>query len=341
MKLRLKDIADRVHVSTATVSNALNGNVGVSPPVRERILAVAKDMGYIPPKPRQDALPFVRLVLYKSNGMIIMDTLFFSELIEAIQSECRRVGLELIISHVNKHKDPDYLRQVKAYAEERCAGIILLGTEMDGGELAAFRPCRSPLVVLDNLFRDENVHAVAMNNFDAGFIGTRALIDAGHRDIGCISSSVPFNNMNDRVLGVRACLREHHLDDRRKLWLVRPNIADAYQDMKRLMAASQQLPTAFFACNDLMAIGCMRALQEAGCRVPDDVSMVGMDDTAVCLACTPALTTVKVFRREMGVAVIRALLQMADEITACALKIQVAVELVERDSVRSIGKASD
>ncbi len=336
MKLRLKDIADRVHVSTATVSNALNGNVGVSQSVRDKIFAAAKDMGYIPPKPRKDAQPFVRLVLYKSNGMVVMDTLFFSELIEAIQSECQRVGLELLISHVNKHKDPGYEKQVKAYVNEKCAGIILLATEMNEEELAPFYACQSPLVVLDNLFRGEKVHSVVMDNDEAGYTGTGALIEAGHTHIGCICSSVPFNNMKGRVQGMRACLREHGLDDRADLWLVRPNITGAYEDMKQLIAGAERMPTAFFACNDLMAIGSMRALQEAGYSVPGDISIVGMDDTAVCLACTPALTTVKVFRREMGVAVIRTLLQMAEDIRACALKLQVEVELVRRDSVRNI-----
>lgn len=336
MKLRLKDIADRVNVSTATVSNALNGNVGVSQPVRDKIFAVAKDMGYIPPKPRKDALPFVRLILYKSNGMVVMDTLFFSELIEAIQSECQRVGLELLISHINKYSDPSYEKQIQAFVSEKCAGIILLGTEMNRDELLPFLSAQSPLVVLDNLFRDEIVHSVVMNNFKAGFIGTKALIDAGHRNIGCITSSVSFNNMEERVQGMRFCLYDHKLNSNPSIWLVRPNINDAYEDMKALIRQAEEIPTAFFSCNDLMAIGCMRALQEAGYRIPDDISIVGMDDTAVCLACTPALTTVKVFRRELGIVAIRALLQMADDIQTCSVKIMVEVELVRRASVKEL-----
>lgn len=336
MKLTLKDIAERVNVSTATVSNALNGNAGVSQPVRDKIFAVAKDMGYIPPKPKKDALPFVRLILYKSNGKVVMDTLFFSELIEAIQSECQRVGLELMISHVNKYKDPDYMKQVQAYVNEKCAGILLLATEMSPEELTPFKHCQSPLVVLDNICRNEKLHAVVMNNFQAGFQATKALIEAGHRKIECITSSVPFSNMDFRVQGMNACMHEYHLGESPRLWRVRPNINDAYEDMKKLIRETDEMPIAFFACNDLMAIGCMRALQEAGYRIPDDVSIIGMDDTAVCLACTPALTTMKVFRREMGKIAIRTLLQIAEDVERCAFKTLVDVELVPRQSVKSL-----
>jgi LacI family transcriptional regulator len=109
----------------------------------------------------------------------------------------------------------------------------------------------------------------------------------------------------------------------------------AYEDMKELIAQRKKLPEAFFAGNDIMAIGCMRAMQEAGYRVPEDVSVIGMDDTSICLACTPQLSTVHVFRRELGQTVVRTLFSLPEEKNACWIKTEVGVELVMRDSVKT------
>ena len=104
--------------------------------------------------------------------------------------------------------------------------------------------------------------------------------------------------------------------------------------MKALIQKRKKLPEAFFAANDSMAIGCMRAIREAGYQVPEDVSIIGMDDTSICLACTPQLTTVRVFRQELGQAAVRMLLSLPQEGMPCALKTEVGVALVTRDSVK-------
>ena len=336
MKPRVRDIAAVAKVSPATVSNALNGKPGVSKAVMEQILAIASEMGYEPVKPRVEAEhQHVRMVMYKSHGMVVMDTEFFAELIESIQLECQEAGLELIISHVNARTDRDYKQRIKDFCNEECAGILLLGTEMNPEELKLFAECRSPLVVLDNLFRHEAVHAVVMNNYDAGYQATNALYDAGHRRIDHITSSQPFSNNRYRRKGYEAAMNTHGLAySDKNMWYVTPSIEGAYLDMKQLLKKNRPLPTAFFAANDLMAIGAIRALTEAGYRVPQDVSISGMDDTAVCMACTPPLSTIRVFRKELGMAAIRTLLNMAPAMKNGVIKTEMSVELVMRSSVK-------
>ena len=109
MKPRVRDIAAVAKVSPATVSNALNGKPGVSKAVTEQILAIAAEMGYEVNKSRAETeRQHVRMVMYKSHGLVVMDTEFFAELIESIQLECQAAGLELIISHINARLDKDY-----------------------------------------------------------------------------------------------------------------------------------------------------------------------------------------------------------------------------------------
>ena len=335
MKLTMRDIAIRAQVSPATVSNALNDRPGVSESVREHILTIAREMGYQGTREAGRPSRYVRLIVYRSHGIVVADTPFFAELIESIQSECHREGLELMISHVRAREDSDFDAQIQAFRSEKCAGIILLGTEMSPEELGQFTDLRSPLVVLDNAFPLENVHCVVMDNRAAGYLAARTLTDAGHRDIGHITSSVPFRNNTERMEGFRQGLAERGIDlPEDRLWPVTPTMNGAYEDMKRLIRQRGALPEAFFAANDWMAIGCMRAITEAGWRVPEDVSIVGMDDTAICEACTPQLTTVHVYRRELGVTVIRTLLSLIERDTPCAIKTTVGVRLVPRGSVK-------
>ncbi|MDO5326706.1 MAG: LacI family DNA-binding transcriptional regulator [Clostridia bacterium] len=336
MKYTLRDIAKRANVSPATVSNALNGRAGVSKSVQENILSIAREMGYQLNREPAKASRHVRLIIFRSHGMVVMDTQFFSELIESIQLECHRMELELLISHVSAQKDADFASQINAFRNEECAGIILLGTEMNEEELRQFSSFRSPMVVLDNLFRLEKVHSVVMNNWQAGYLAAEALYAAGHRDIQHITSSIGFNNMTDRQRGLTEGLKKYGLSlENEKIWPVRPTMNGAYEDMKALLQAGKRLPEAFFAANDIMAIGCMRAIREAGYQVPEDVSIIGMDDTSICLACTPQLSTVHVFRRELGQTVVRTLFSLPDKQSACFIKTEVGVELVMRDSVRA------
>ena len=337
MKPTLRDIAERANVSPATVSNALNGRGGVSKTVQENILALAQEMGYQVGKETARTGRHVRLIVYKTHGKVIKYNQFFSEIMESIQLECYRSGLELLISHVSAQDRTDSADQVSWFRNEECAGMILLGTEMRAEELAPFMGARSPLVVLDNLFRLENVHAVAMDNWQAGYLAGKALMDAGLRDIHHITSTIPFNNMEERRRGLRDALEDQGLtlgEDR--IWSVRTAMEEAYEDMRALLAKRGKPPEAFFAGNDSMAIGCMRALVEAGYSVPEDVSIIGMDDTSICLACTPQLSTIHVDTQELGRTTVRMLTSLSEEEGAalCPLKVTVGVRLVMRGTVR-------
>ena len=335
MKLRMRDIAERAHVSPATVSNALNGRGGVSKAVQEQIIGLAREMGYQSSREAKKSAQHVRMIIYKSHGEVVGDTPFFAELTESIQMECKQVGLELLISHIHAREDADCAAQIRTFAKEECAGIILLGTEMNVEELKDFEHFQSPLIVLDNLFRFEKVNSVVMNNVEAGYLAAQTLYQAGHRQIEHITSSVNFNNNTDRMLGLQQGLQQHGLAlTAEQVWPVHPSISGAYEDMKRLIRERKRMPEAFFAANDLMAIGCMRAIAEAGYRIPEDVSIIGMDDTSVCLACTPQLSTIRVFRKELGVAVIRTLLSLVERDMPYAVKTEIGVSVMMRDSVR-------
>jgi DNA-binding LacI/PurR family transcriptional regulator len=338
MKIRVRDIAKKAGVSPATVSNALNGKPGVSKEKALAVIRIASELGYAIPR-QEDSLQkrHVRLVVFKRHGLVVMDTQFFAELIESIERSCRAEALELMITHIHILQDKDYVSRVRAICKEDCAGILVLGTEMYPEDLALFANHQAPLVVLDNLFRREAVHSVVMNNYNAGYIATEALYDAGHRRIGHITSNVDFNNMRYRRKGYEAAMAQHGLSiGEGSFWRVAPTMDGAYRDMLALLQKKPQLPTAFFACNDIMAVGCIRAMNEMGVRIPRDVSVIGMDDMSLCLFVTPQLSTIRVFRQEMGAVAVRTLLHVVGNLALSQIKTELSVELVMRGSVAVI-----
>ncbi len=337
-KPKVREIAAIANVSPATVSNALNGKPGVSKAVADRILTIAREMGYHCQEEGTGRKNYVRLVVYRSSGTVLMDTVFFAELIESVQEECKHAGMELMVTHINAYRGGDTLQHVQEICREDCCGILLLGTEMRKDELAAFSTCHAPLVVLDNACAFEPFHSVVMDNEGAAYLAVKLLHDHGHRRIDHITSSFAFSNIEERLNGYYSALRRLGLSTHEaRLWKVSPSIEGAYQDMKTLLENNKgTLPTAFFAANDLMAIGCMRALREAGYRVPEDISIVGMDDTSVCLACTPQLTTIHVYRRQLAMTAIRTLLSLVPETREGYNQIRVTVDTVCRDSVGTV-----
>lgn len=334
MKIRIRDIAIKAGVSPATVSNAINGRGGVSDEIAVQIRHLANQMGYRATKPAGERA-FVRLVMVKRHGLVVMDTQFFMELMESIERECHAQSLNLLITHIHIGKDKDYRERIRGICEQKCTGVIVMATEMNKDDLELFRNCVSPLIMLDNLFRHESVNSLVMNNYDAGYKATYALHAAGHRHIEHITSTVDFNNMRYRRKGYEAAMMELDLCfSKDSFWHVTPTLDGAYHDMLTLLCEGRVPPTAFFAGNDIIAVGCMKALQEKGYRIPQDVSVIGMDDVPMCQFCSPMLTTIKVFRTDMGSAAVRMLLELANPHSlGFTMKVELSVVLVERDSV--------
>jgi DNA-binding LacI/PurR family transcriptional regulator len=338
MKIRVHDIAAKAGVSPATVSNALNGHSGVSKENRTLILHLADEMGYTSAKSNKALTEktYVRLIMFKRHGLVVMDTQFFMELVESIERECQMEGLNLVITHIHSTRDLDYKERIRVICAEECAGILLLGTEMYTEDLALFEHSVSPIVALDNIFRHEQVHAVVMNNYDAGYQATTALYAAGHRNIGHITSTVEFSNMRYRRKGYEAVMHEHNLPiNDENLWRVPPTLDGAYRDMMAHLESGRKPCTAYFVGNDIMAVGCMRALEEKGYTVPGDISLIGMDDLSICQFSKPPLSTIRVYRQEMGIIAVRTLLNLLGRVINSIIKTELSVTLVERGSIGS------
>jgi LacI family transcriptional regulator len=333
-KVTLKDIARAADVSLATVSNALNNRRGVSDEIRRRIFQTAHRLGYV--REANGGRPAIRLLVLKHHGFVVSDTPFFAALIEGIEKQCRQQKHELLISHFSL-ADQDRTDLLQLLNTDHAAGIIVLATEMQADDLSALAHVRTPVVLLDSRFLRCRFDRVLINNEDAAYTGTLHLVEQGHQDIGYLGSSVFINNFRDRFAGYRAALRKAGIQPDSCLRLdLEPTLEGACRDMQRILASgSRPLPTAFFADNDIIACGAMKAMQAQGLRIPEDVSLVGIDDMPFCEMVQPRLTTVRVFKQEIGGIAVRRLMEKIGG-DPVVLQIEVGAELVIRDSVRKV-----
>lgn len=334
MKATVKDIAKAANVSPATVSNSLNNRKGVSDEIKQIVLKAAKELGYT--KETATDRNAIRFVIFKRHGYVVTDTPFFSSLIEGIEKECRLQGYELLVSHISI-LDSDYLEAISSISSDHSVGLLLLATEMLQEDLELFGSYRYPLVLLDSCFRNSFFDSVLINNEDAAFRATNYLIENGHTNIGYLSSSIYINNFYYRSQGYYDALKENGLIAREEHCIsLEPTMEGAYRDMTAYLNENKNIPTAFFADNDTIAFGAMRAMKEKGIKIPNDVSIIGFDDLPFCEITSPRLTTVKVFKQEMGSIAVKKLMKKMDENDDLIQKIQINTELIIRDSVKKI-----
>ena len=339
MKIRVRDIAERAGVSSASVSNVLNDKGGVSEATAKRILDIAAELGYSAPRNIACAKDYVRFVSFKRHGLVVMDTQFFAETIQALERQCHQAGFKMVISNIHMEKDADYVERIREICQEECAGILLLATEMYPEDIDLFTHTAAPLVVVDSLFRNRKFNCVMMNNEEAGYTATDHLIQMGHTRIEHITSNVRFNNVMYRRKGYESAMDDKGLAfDENSLWHVTPTFDGAYRDMLDLISKRRTtMPTAFFAANDIIAAGCVRALKEKGYSIPDQISIIGMDDLSICQITSPTLSTIRVLREAIAYIAVRRMLDlMADDAPGAVQKTQVENEYIERQSVKRI-----
>jgi len=220
--------------------------------------------------------------------------------------------------------------------EERVDGVIVLGAFLE--ETIGHISNRASQIVLVDAYTSNGdaFDRVLVDNVSGAMKAVKHLIAAGHRKIGLIGSEPDsYPSIMERRQGYLAALAQHDLKP-----FIEDSVLDrleAYEATKRLMARIPDI-TAIFACNDNVAIGVVNALQDAGLRVPDQVSVIGFDNIDLAKELKPALTTMHVDKVLMGVIAVRHLIDRAANPNRAALKTLVSTQVIERETVRTINR---
>ena len=335
--IRIKDIAEAAGVSVSTVSNVLSGKRQKNSESGKRVLEIAEEMGYVA-KNTVDTNPAIRFVIYKKSGRVVMDTPFYSELFNGIEHACASRGYSLTFSFIDSANDPKYLERLTALFEDTQSPMLVLATEMDREDVLPFRSFKGPLVMLDSLFRTESFNTLSVDNYAAGWQGGEILLEHGHTRVGLITSTVECNNILDRNRGFRSLVKSRGLILRDEdIIAVEPSMDGSYRDMRDWLAhRSGPLPTGLFATNDIVAAGAMRAMAMQNIRIPDEVSIIGMDNMPFSRITYPTLSTLDVPKRQISELAVARLIQMIDHPDGLCLKTVVSATPILRDSMKSI-----
>ncbi|CUX35516.1 LacI family DNA-binding transcriptional regulator [Clostridium sp. C105KSO13] len=331
MRASIKQISRITGFSPATVSNALNHKKGVNVETAEKIFQAAEKLGYRTERSSSK----LRFVTYRKNGRIIDDSQIFPAMIEGVERQAKAMGYETTFSHLN-YCAPDFKDRLREVTDDTSSPLILLGTEMLEGDYKLFVDYRGYIIILDGWCEEMTFDAVLINNTDATCNAMEYLVKKGHRKIGYLRGDYRIKSFQYREYGYHRILAVHNcLEKPEYVVTLGTRIETAYEDMKHFLERKPELPTAFFADNDIIALGAIRALEENNIRVPEQVSIVGFDDIHFGAVSGQGLTTIHVFKREMGeVAVRRALDHIKYPGRQIKTKIQVGTEFLERGSVR-------
>ena len=331
MRVSIRQMSEMTGYSQATISNALNNKPGVNKATAHKILQVAREHGYN----AEAKISKIRFIMFSAGGQIVMDTPFFSSLIQGIESECREKGYELTISRIDKSDiNNEKSNTLQLLLNDNTCAILLLATEMTEDDARCFAGAKAPIVILDSWFPKLSYNSVMINNADSVYYAVDWLITKGHSKIGYLYGSMRIQNFLYREEGYRLALFKHGLKTNPSYeFSLSPTMDGAYDDMCNVLKNDPDMPTAFFADNDIIALGAMKALQEYGYKIPDDVSIVGFDDMPFCSISTPSLTTVQVYKQEMGRVAVRRLIEITKQNNNFFTKIQICNGFAERDSV--------
>lgn len=335
MSISAKELAEKLNISAATISMVLNHKKGISAATRERILAGAKEYGYDLSKyyAYSEETMNICFLNYKNSGKVVTDTPFFAELTEGISSACKANNINLSINYI--YGSDSVGPQLKLLEDKGCNGIVLLATEMEQEDFAPFLSLSCPLMVLDCYYDELQLDTVLINNIQGAYLAASYLARQNFQTIGYLKSSLRIANFEERADGYYKALRLHSIKKNADYVLeLTPSMEGAYQDMKEYLINKAPLADAYFADNDLIAAGAMRALQEMGLRIPEDVSIIGFDDISISSFLTPPLSTMRVPKHDLGVLAVEQLVQKLNNPSRTTAKIELSPTLILRDSVR-------
>lgn len=345
----VKDVARVAEVSVGTVSRVFNNHHNVTEEIRQRVLKAATQLGYAGPS-GQDTRVRENTRMLKEIGFVYYSSMqehvvtanpFWSHILYGVENETRKSNIKVTYRAIGETTHtPDIL--LSTLAEMKLGGILLVGPA-ESSTISQIKSLKIPLVLVDNYVPGLAVDAVLGDNFEGARSAVDYLISEGHREIAFIGGSImhgprPVNKIytiERRAAGYRTALLDAGLQVNYELYEAgNLTLEGGYEACKRLLDRYAQMPfSALFCANDATAIGSIKALREAGLRIPEDVSLIGFDDLEMVEHLTPPLTTVRVNKEALGYIAVKSLIMRATDMDAVSVTSVLDVELIKRESV--------
>lgn len=338
-RVTIKQVASIAGVSPTAVSLAMNGKPGISEKTREKILQVVKQMEFTPNESSRRLL-FNRtgnIAVLMDRDLSLLDQSFYSELNSQILRECelRHYNVIYCIATVEDDSTVVLPNVIKCRDVD---GIIIMGY-LDPRIVNKTRSYDCPIIIVDNYLPEPGVCNVVFNYMQAAVSAMEYLVACGHLSIGYIGSDIGgmlkyFSQQT--FMGYKSVLEKYNLSVPAG-WMQMSAMDEqtAGEEMDKILK-SKSLPTAVFCSGDIYAIGAMRSIKAYGLKIPDDISVIGIDDILLSQYVEPALTTIRVDRKSLAELAVQELMRSIEKGESKNQEICSDSSLIERSSVRRL-----
>jgi LacI family transcriptional regulator len=328
----MSDVARKAGVSLMTVSRVINNKGDVSSETRQRILEIITNLNYRPSG-------IARSLATKETctiGLVVPDVSnpFFADVTQGVERLAHSRGYHVFLC--NTEEDPQReLAVIQSLEEKRVDGLILCSSRLEDEKLLNAIVKLQAVVLVNRRLQQtaqDTFDSVNLDDERCGQIAAHHLIQSGHQRIGFLAGPAASYSGAGRRKGFLAALQDAGIDLVED-WVrhCHPSVKGGYEATRDLLASHPEL-TALFCFNDLVAVGALQACNELKCRVPQDLAIVGNDDVPVAALVSPALTTCRVPRFELGARAVNALLERLRDCPDDCSQIILQPELIIRES---------
>jgi LacI family transcriptional regulator len=330
----IKDVARQAGLSLSTVSLVINDRGYVSEETREKVLRVVKKLAYHPTRSARGLASQTsgNIGFVLTDDHFSQSEPFYTRVFLGTEFEARKHNYYILLTTVGlqfKHNGstPRFL------LERNVDGVIIAG-KINEKFVEYVQSLGLPVVLVDYELRRMSLSAVLIDNRRGAALAVNHLVEAGHRDIGFIGGDIKHPSIAERFHAYKETLVEHGITPQNDFIVIDEadtRVRNGYSAMMRMIGRAHK-PSAIFAANDAMAIGCMKYIKSIGMKIPDDIAIVGFDDIDLSSHVDPRLTTVRVFKEEMGKLAVQRMVEIVESKTQTVVTTHVPVELVVRES---------
>lgn len=304
MNVTIFDVAREANVSMATVSRVVNGNPNVKPSTRKKVLEAIERLGYRPNAVARG------LASKKTTtvGVIIPDisNIFFAELARGIEDIATMYKYNIILSNSDQNKEKE-LHLLNTMLAKQVDGILFMGGNITEEHVSEFQKSPVPIVLAATIEPNNAIPSVNIDYEQAAFEAVAYLLEKGNKRVAYVTGPTNDPINQKKLAGYRRALETHGLTYEEELVIEGDNSYDSGIEAYEKIAELAEKPTAVFAGTDEMALGVIHSAQDHGVRIPDQLEVIGFDNTRLATMVRPRLTTVMQPMYDIGAVAMRLL----------------------------------
>lgn len=335
MKATLETIAENTGFSKSTISRVLNNKAHSSRISRQTVEIIRKEAekcGYTPNLIAKN----LRINKTQTIGLLVpsLSNPYFAEIASVIISESKRFGYTTIITDTMENEGTQN-SAITTLLSRQVAGIIIAPCGNDPAYLEQTNDQCVPIILVDRYYEKSPLPYVVTNNFQGGYLAATLLIRNGHKDIACIQGPPTATPNKKRIEGFLSVLKQSGIEDKAIIVGNEFSIQNGYMETKLLLNNSAR-PTAIFALSNTIGLGAIKAIREAGLKIPDDISLVSFDNNIYLDYLVPSITRVSQMVDEMGKLAVKLLYDSIANHKTIRSQIELSPEMILRESVAPI-----